>query len=230
MTGVGEGVAVISATFGGIDAAGTLTLTVGEAVPDPVPEDDAPDTGLVAAQVVAAVFSDEFTEVTVNTYAAGWGQFGAQSIVDLNGDAAGGNALLYEDLNFVGMEMIGANALDVSAATNVRVSLWTPDATLIGFKLVDAGANGALEGPRVDDDLEGRLAFLDISEPPLVTGEWVTYDFPLAAFVDTVGGADPEVITTEHLSQIILDALVGATPGVADVYVDNLIFYTTAVP
>lgn len=217
VTGVSAGTAVITGSLNGVAAGGTLTVTVVDPVEVPTPETDGPDTGLAPGDVVAALYSDEFDTVTVDSYAREWGVFTAFSNTDL-GD--GDNVLFYEGLNFVGMETVGANSLDLSAATHVRFDIWTPNATSIGFKLVDAGANNTIDGAGTDDR-EGRVALNADATPPLTTETWITYVFSLDTFQQ-----DGTPITLGNMSQYILDALVDAAPGVANVYIDNIVFYT----
>ncbi|MBL7795324.1 MAG: T9SS type A sorting domain-containing protein [Saprospiraceae bacterium] len=152
---------------------------------------------------VISLFSDAYTNVTVDTWRTPW------SAAVLDDITIQGNATKkYSQLDFVGIETI-ANQLDVTAITHVHVDVWSADFTFFGIKLVDFGADGAFGG---GDDVEHQVNFQAPAQ-----GQWVGLDIPLSDFTG--------LTTREHLAQYIL---VGQPSGANTVYVDNLYFYKSA--
>ncbi len=202
---VGEGNASVTAKLGSLDAAGAVTVNVsaGPAVAAPTPTQPAAD--------VISLFSNAYTDVPVDTWSAGFDQ---ADLADVQ--VAGDDVKLYTNLVFAAAEFV-SNQIDATSMTHFHMDIWTPDPTaapaVFKIKLVDFGADGAFGG---GDDTEHELTFDDASTPPLVTGNWVSFDIPLSAFVGLTGRA--------HLAQLILSG----DPNT--VYVDNVYFYRASGP
>ena len=110
----------------------------------------------------------------------------------------------YSNLNFVGIETTGANILDVSNMTHLRVDAWTANITNFKIKLVDFGPNLAYAG---GDDSEHELTFVPSLE------SWNTYDIPLGNFTS--------LNSTQHIAQLIF----ACDPvGSGVVFIDNVLF------
>ena len=153
-----------------------------------------PDTSVVS------LFSDVYTDVTVDTWRTGW------SVADFSSTSIDGDSMhLYNNLDAVGIETVGANSLDVTNMDHINLDIWTPNATTFKIKLVDFGADNGYDG---GDDSEHEIAF----ENP-TTGTWVNYHIDLADFTNLTGKTS--------ISQIILSA---APAGSAKVYIDNVFF------
>ena len=155
---------------------------------------------------VVSLFSDAYTDVTVDTWSAVW------DMADVSDDTADGNAVKkYENLTFAGIEFTSAT-IDASAMTNFRMDVWTPDATdggeVFNIKLVDFGADGAWSG---GDDVEHEITLDASTSPAIGTGAWFTLDIPLSDF--------PGLTTRSHMAQLIISGDLGT------VYVDNVLFY-----
>ena len=88
------------------------------------------------ASNVISMFSNPYTNVAVDTWQTGWSQ---GALTDLQ--IAGNDTKKYSNLNFVGIETTGANILDVSNMTHLRVDAWTANITNFKIKLVDFGPN-----------------------------------------------------------------------------------------
>ena len=73
---------------------------------------------------VISLFSDTYTDVTVNTWNADW----SQAVLD-EVSIAGEAVKKYSSLNYAGIEMTGANSLDLSQMTHLHIDIWTPDAS-----------------------------------------------------------------------------------------------------
>jgi hypothetical protein len=166
--------------------------------PAPAPTYDAAD--------VISLFSDPYTDVTVDTWSADW------DAADVSDETAGGDPVKkYSGLTFAGIEFTSAT-IDASAMSNFRMDIWTPDATDGGeefkVKLVDFGADGAWAG---GDDVEHEVTLTSSTTPAIGTGTWFTLDIPLADFTG--------LTTTGHLAQLIISG----DPNT--VFVDNVLFY-----
>ena len=204
ITVVGEGSASITAALGGTAASGEV------AVATVLPPAEAAPTPTAAAADVISLFSDAYTNVTVDTWSAEWDD-AAVADVQVEGD----NVKKYSNLVFAGIEF-GSAPVDASAMTHFHMDLWTPDATAdpaaFKVKLVDFGADGAYGG---GDDVEHEMTFTAATTPALATGSWVSIDVPLADFAG--------LTTRGALAQMILSG----DPNT--VYVDNVYFYAGEV-
>ena len=148
---------------------------------------------------VISMFSNPYTNVSVDTWQAPWSQGTLNNL-----QIAGNDTKKYTNLNFVGIETLGANSLNVSAMTHLRIDAWTANITTLKIKLVDFGADMAYAG---GDDSEHELSFVPILE------QWYTYDIPLSNFTS--------LNSTQHIAQLIISAAPAAS-GI--VYIDNVLF------
>ncbi len=163
-------------------------------------------TPTFAASDVISLFSNAYTNVTVDTWSAVWDQ---ADVADVK--IAGDDVKLYTNLVFAGIEFT-SQTIDASAMTHFAMDIWTPDPTaapaVFKIKLVDFGADGAWSG---GDDVEHELVFDAASTPALATGKWVRFDIPLSNFTG--------LTTRAHLAQLIISG----DPNT--VYVDNVLFH-----
>ncbi len=157
-------------------------------------------TPTVAAEDVISLFSDAYTDVTVNTFRTDWSE---SSLVDT---LIEGNATKrYQNLNFNGIETIGENAIDLVGAgmTHLHIDFWSANSTNFRTKLVDFGGDG-FGG---DNDTEFEIA-MDLAQ-----GEWVGLDYPLSSFTG---------MNQSDINQLVISS----TPaGMSDVWIDNIYFY-----
>lgn len=194
---VGFGTATVTASLGGVPATGVLTLT-----PNPAPLTAAPAPTHPAADVIS-LFSNAYTNRTVNTWSAGW-DLADVADVQLFGD----DVKKYSNLTYAGIEFTGANVIDASAMTHFHIDVWAAGGTTFKVKLVDFGANGNYGG---GDDKEQELTFTSATTPAFAPLGWSSLDIPLSSFT---------LLTTRaHLAQLILAGNVGS------MYVDNLYFH-----
>jgi uncharacterized protein YjdB len=197
-TAVGLGTTDVTASLGGQAAAGTLTVDVTQAME---PSQGAPAPTQADADVVS-LYSNAYTDVTVDTWSAGWDQADVQDV-----QVSGDDTKKYTNLNFAGIEF-AATPVDASAMTHFHLDIWTADSTVFKVKLVDFGADGAYGG---GDDSEHELTFDAASTPALVNGQWWNLDIPFSDFAGLANRAS--------LAQLIL---VGST---STVFVDNVYFW-----
>jgi len=149
---------------------------------------------------VISLFSDAYTDVSVDTWRTDWS---AATFEDVT--VQGNPTKKYSELDFVGIETV-ANTVDASEMTHFHLDVWSADFTFFAVKLVDFGADGAFGG---GDDVEHQL---DFATP--VQGEWISYDLPLSDFTG--------LTSRTNIAQYIL---VGQPTGANTVYVDNVYFH-----
>lgn len=164
-----------------------------------IPTVAAPTPSLPAADVIS-LFSEAYTNVTVDTWRTDWS---AADFMDIT--VAGNATKQYTNLDFVGIETV-INQINATGMTHFHIDVWTPNASLFAIKLVDFGADAAFGG---GDDKEHQI---DYASP--AQGQWISYDIPLTDFVN--------LTTRAHMAQYIL---VGQPTGNSTIYVDNLYFH-----
>lgn len=168
--------------------------------PAPTPSEDPGD--------VISLFSDVYTDVTVDTWSAVW------DVATVEDFAIGSdNVKKYTGFLVAGIETRTA-PIDATAMTHFHLDVWTPDPTAspseFKVKLVDFGANGVSGG---GDDVEHEIKF---GSGTMSTGIWVSLDISLSEFTN--------LTTRGHISQIIIS-------GDPDtVYIDNMYFYDSGIP
>lgn len=160
----------------------------------------APTPTMDAANVIS-MFSNAYTNVTVDTWKTDWSDATLEDV-----QVAGNDTKKYTSLNFVGIETV-TSQLDITGMTHFNVDVWSPTFTQFKIKLVDFGANGIFQG---GDDVEHELTFDNPAQ-----SQWVTMSIPLTDFVG--------LTTMENIAQLIF---VG---GGSKVYVDNVYFSNGAL-
>ena len=159
----------------------------------------APDPTVPEAQVIS-MFSDVYTDVTVDTWHTDW----SQGILE-NVEIQGNPTLKYSDLNFVGVETI-AEPIDATEMEFFNVNVWSADFTQLRIKLVDFGADAAFGG---GDDTEHEITY----DAP-AQEEWISYSIPMSDFTG--------LVNRDHISQLIF-----SSDGTSTVYIDNVYFHKT---
>ena len=157
-------------------------------------------TPTVPAVNVISLFSNQYTNVPVDTWRTSWSQ---ATFADVT--IAGNATKEYSNLDFVGIETVN-NQINATSMTHVHIDVWSGNFTSFSIKLVDFGADGAFGG---GDDSEHQLNFAAPTQ-----GQWVSYDLPLSSFTG--------LTSKQHLAQYIL---VAQPSGSAKVYIDNLYFH-----
>jgi hypothetical protein len=191
------------------DPRGTVTLFVDnvyfyeEVVPLTEPLMAAPPPPTRAEGDVISLFSDAYTDVSVDTWRTSWSQADFEDV-----EIAGNATKKYSNLSFVGIETI-MNQLDLAEMTHFHLDVWTPDAEALYVKLVDAGANATIDGVGVADDTEDELTF---DSPTL--GQWIRLDIPLEDFA--------AMTARNNVAQLIFS---GDPRGTVTLFVDNVYFY-----
>jgi hypothetical protein len=159
----------------------------------------APTPTYPAASVIS-MFSNPYTNVTVDTWQAPWSQ---AQVTDLQ--IQGNDTKRYSSVNFAGIETLGGNQLDLTDMTHFRLDYWTANMNPFKVKLVDFGNNGQYAG---GDDSESELSFQPLPQT------WNTLEIPLSQFTS--------LNSLSHFSQLILS---GSPAGAGIVFVDNVLFF-----
>jgi hypothetical protein len=175
---------------------GTVVPPVGPLVAAPAPIHSAAD--------VISMFSNTYTNVTVDTWRTSWSSAVLEDILIVGNDTK-----KYSNLDFVGIETV-ASPIDATQMTHFRIDVWSADFTSLGIKLVDFGADAAFGG---GDDVEHQVNF-----PTPVQNEWLSLDIPLSDFTG--------LTTKAHMAQYIL---VGQPTSANTVFVDNVYFRNSSV-
>ncbi len=163
------------------------------------PAQAAPTPTLAESDVIS-LFSDAYTDASVDTWRTDW------SAADFEDVMVDGNATKkYANLDFVGIETV-SSTIDAGEMTHFHIDVWSADFTVFSIKLVDFGADGAFGG---GDDVEHQINF-DMPQQ----GEWVGLDIPLSDFTG--------LTSQGNMAQYIL---VGQPTGTTTIYVDNLYFH-----
>ena len=170
--------------------------------PAPAPE--------LSAEYVVSVFSDAYTDVTVDTWSAVWDQADVEDVA-IEGDTV----KKYTNLNYAGIEFT-SQTIDAGSMTHLHFDLWTPDPTdepaAFRVKLVDFGADGVWSpASNGGDDTEHEITLTAASEPTaLATARWVSFDIPLSEFAS--------LAARNQLAQLIISG----DPNT--VFLDNIYF------
>lgn len=172
-----------------------ITFSSGAAIAEPTV---AAPTPTKAASNVISMFSNAYTNVTVDTWRTGWSN---GTLTDMQ--VAGNDTKKYTSLDFVGVETV-VKPINATSMDSFHVDMWTPNATSFKVKLVDLGANGTIGG---GDDKEHELAFTPVVKT------WNHLSIPLSNFTG--------LTTRAAIGQLIF---VGVPTGTSIVYIDNVLF------
>lgn len=115
-----------------------------------------------AAADVISLFSDVYTDVTVDTWRTDWSSADFEDVM-----IAGNATKKYSNLDFVGIETV-ANKVDASSMTHIHVDVWSADFTQFSLKLVNFADAG---------NSEHQVDYMNPNQ-----GEWIGYDIPLSNF------------------------------------------------
>jgi hypothetical protein len=181
----------------------------GSIIVPPAPAQAAPTPTQNQINVIS-LFSDIYADAPVDSWSAVWDEADLQDTL-ISGDAV----KQYRNLNFAGIEFT-SQTVDASLMAYFHLDIWTPDPTNLPaelkIKLVDFGADGVWQG---NDDVEHELTFDRNSNPPLLTGHWMSFDIPFNLFSG--------LLTRGHLAQLVITA----DPDV--IFIDNVFFYNECV-
>jgi hypothetical protein len=203
VTPIAAGTAVITATFNGQQATGSLTINcTGTYVNAPTPT-------LSPANVIS-IFSDHYTNVPVNYYNGYWQPW--QTTESNNFSVLGDNVLNYTNFNFVGIEF-SSPTVNATNMTHIHLDAFIPGPIAPGRQLrvlvVDFGANGVFGG---GDDTRHSTTFTATTPTAVVSQNWISIEIPFSSMTT--------LASRSHLAQIILE---GGDNSI--LYVDNIYFH-----
>ena len=138
-----------------------------------------------------SIFSDSYTSVGISELNPNWGQTTTLTPIDIGGN----NIWQYDLLNYTGIVTDYGNPTNLSGMKYVHFDYWTPDATVLGLKIVNT--------------VIGQEDIKFVSN--ITTGTWVSVTIPLANYNLDFSG----------ITQLLFDT----TGGSATVYIDNLYFH-----
>jgi hypothetical protein len=93
------------------------------------PTTAAPTPTQASADVIS-MFSNAYTNIAVNTWRTDWS---AATLSDVQ--VAGNDTKKYSSLDFVGIETVGANVIDVSDMLYFHIDVWTPNVNTMSVKI-----------------------------------------------------------------------------------------------
>ena len=204
ISAVSSGDAVITATLGGVDANGSVKVTVtGNFVFAPTPTQDPAD--------VISIFSDAYTNEPVDYYNGYWAPFQTtlgQNDITINGD----NIIGYTELNFVGIQfLVDVPTINASSMTRFHVDIQPREEIQPGdfltVRVADVGPDNTFG---TGDDSSGEIT---LNSSNLVNGEWYSLDVSFSELAGLAGRS--------NLAQIVFVS--DAT--ISNIYVDNIYFY-----
>lgn len=214
--GCGPGSAIATTTY--VD---NIVGIAGDAIEGPtgpaLPTEAAPTPPPSNAAGVRSIFSDAYTDIPNVNWNPDFGPNLAVSDIVANDD----NLKTFDGPGFVGVDW-SANKFDAADMTNFHIDFWTNDPELINpgkvfnFKLVNFG----------DGDEEQNALQYDInagSTPVIATGQWVSVDAPLSAFLGVPQAGFP-ANARDGLAQFVI-----TTNLEGDIYVDNVYLYNPAL-
>jgi hypothetical protein len=156
---------------------------------------------------VISLFSNSYTNTTVNTWLTNWSA-PAATITEVNLDFAGNTVKRYTTLDYCGVELPWPY-LDISTMDFVHVDVWTGNNGNFGVKLVDVGPDG---NGGTADDTEAEKSFWGLTQ-----NAWNSIDIPLSDFY--INGVNGPTVGRTHLSLMVL------TGGGNTIFLDNFYFY-----
>ncbi|MBX9808492.1 MAG: T9SS type A sorting domain-containing protein [Flavobacteriaceae bacterium] len=176
---------------------------IGVAPPvDPVPSVAAPTPPARNPADVISLYSDAYTNITINDWSAGLGWNGKAPITDLT--LAGNNTKKIAFGDFIGVDFGAGNHIDATAMTTFHMDFWIPGTTDLSGKVLS---------PKLSQwgGTAGEVSSLLLTYTPTVNGTWASIDAPVSTFAGSQ--------TRNDIAQFLISSNLGL------VYVDNIYIY-----
>lgn len=173
-----------------------------------------PSSGVLAMYDSSGVYPT----VPIDTWLTTWSSAAESSFTITN---TGAVVLDYGGTEYAGVQY---GPLDVSAYNTMHVDVWTPTANQFGIQLVSLDST---ESPTTQ---AGQVDFLPASGK-ITTNRWISLDIPLSTFVNSPVPGENAPLDLTALQQLLWldnESGGGVTGGIF--YIDNVYFYTAAVP
>ena len=214
-------VATISGNTVTIVGAGTSTITATQAasgsflsgfktadlVVTEVPLVAAPNPPARNAWDVISLYSNAYSNMTINDWSAGLGWGGLAPITDLQ--ISGNDTKKIAFGNFIGVDFGAGNHIDATNMTTFHMDFWMPSTTDLTGKVLN---------PKFSEwtsDTSGETSSFLLTYLPSVNGSWVSIDAPLSTF--TSGNSNPNI--RNNVAQFLISSNLGV------VYLDNIYLY-----
>ena len=201
ITIVGAGTSVITANQApsGTYIAGSITSNF---VVTAIPQVAAPTPPARNPGDVISLFSDAYSNITIDTWSAPWDDSDITDIL-----IAGNNTKKITFTNFIGVDFSGAgHHIDASQMTNFHMDFWSANPDLVG-KVINPKFSQWGGGA-------GEVSALLLTYLPTTSGTWISIDAPLSTFAGDQ--------TRNDIAQFLITSNLGI------VYVDNIYLYKGA--
>lgn len=150
------------------------------------------------ASNVISLFSNVYTNVTIDTWKTSWSVAGLTDIKIGSDDIK-----KYTALDYAGVEMV-ANQLNINTMDSFEFDLWTPNSTTFKYKIVDFGADAKFAG---GDDKEHENTIT-----PTLNG-WNHISVPISSLTG--------LTTKANIAQLVFASV---PSGTSIAYIDNVLF------
>lgn len=161
------------------------------------------------ARDVISLFSNSYTNTTVDNWSADWDN---SDITDVQIQGNDTKKIIFT--GYLGVDFSGAgHHLNTSSMEYFHVDFWTSNANLVG-KVINFNLSQWGGGPAQVKSLELHLDTGTI--PAIVSGSWVSVDVPISRFTN--------YLTRDDIAQLVI------TSNLGTVYVDNIYFWRTETP
>jgi len=192
----GPGNAKITATMGGTEANGSLTvISKGVFEHAPTPTRDPAN--------VISIYTEAYPNVPVDYYNGYWAPYQTTLSEDFAVD--GDNILNYTNFNFVGIQFTSPT-VNATTMTHLHVDIFIPNTISANaqfkIEMVDFGSGGNVTGAFTTNILVSQ------------TQQWISLDIPLSSFTG--------LTRRNNLAQIIF---VDVNDRISSFYADNIYFY-----
>ncbi len=197
-TGIVDDTAVITATLGGVQASGSLTIA-------------AADLNIIS------LFSDVFTNVPVDNYNGYYDP--VTSYQTTEGGAVvedGNNIITYTVFNYVAMEFYGREGsgvqpIDATEMTNMHIDIRVNENVDPSDIFKIEIRNNFTEGNEI-------IGTYTVTGSELLSNDWVEFDIPLSSFAG--------LSSKDALGAIFFNSIINDVGSITNVSLDNIYFYS----
>jgi len=194
-----------------------ITAEEATVTPVPVPTEAAPAPPERLEADVVSIFSDVYTNVTVNEWGPNWGP----SSTPITDNPIAGNATKKISMGagqtFAGISFV-SSAFDATSFTHFHVDYWIaaplPAGQVFNVKL--SNHNGG----------SGETSAVQYTAIPSAGSQWLSLDIPLADFV---AASNPANLDRNAIAQIIITGARADTNVPVSIYFDNMYFHKNTI-
>jgi hypothetical protein len=147
---------------------------------------------------VISMFSEKYTQTTIDMFVTDWSALSLQEEVAIDGN----KTLVYRELNYAGI-ITEASPMNAANMEYFHFDVWSTNVTTFKTKFVDFNGTGWNNG---SDNIEFELEHSITEE-----GKWISFDIPLSDF---------DGIPFSDINQMVIAAV-----PVGTVFLDNMYFW-----